>query len=148
MADIMHRNANTRNTGTGSAARWFARIIGVVLVLVGIWGFFTRDPLGINFELTNLHNWVHILTGAVALYYGFAPVSETHVANFAKIFGAVYLLLGIIGFFVDSLFGGALILTMADNVLHLLIGVAGLAAGFMTAPRGDESRTRARRPVV
>jgi len=135
-----------RNTGYASAARWFARIIGITLVLVGIWGFFTRDPLGINFELTTLHNWVHILTGAIALYFGFAPVAEVTVANFAKVFGAIYLLLGVVGFFVHTLLNGALVLTLADDILHVLIGIAGLATGFMTAPRGDEYA--ARRPTV
>ncbi|HWG92183.1 MAG TPA: DUF4383 domain-containing protein [Candidatus Thermoplasmatota archaeon] len=141
MADIVNRDYNRT-----SAARWYARIAGIVLLLVGIVGFFTRDPLGINFELTTLHNWIHILTGAVALYFGFARIPEVTVANFAKVFGAIYLVIGIIGFFVNDILNGALVLTTVDDWFHVILGVAGLATGFMTAPEADRSRLR--RPTV
>ncbi|MFN2464664.1 MAG: DUF4383 domain-containing protein [Candidatus Dormibacteria bacterium] len=52
----------------------------------------------------------------------------------AGVFGAVYLLVGIVGFFVTGLSGqGTLIifpLSPLHNVVHLAIGAAGLAAYF------------------
>lgn len=58
------------------AARTVARVIGIVFVVVTIWGFVARDSLGDVFgfrgPLPWSYNIVHLATAAVALFAGFA----------------------------------------------------------------------------
>ncbi len=58
------------------AARTVARVIGIVFVIVTIWGFVARDSLGDLFgfdgPLPWSYNIVHLVTAAVALFAGFA----------------------------------------------------------------------------
>lgn len=144
MADTL-RNRDVDNVDW---ARWYARVVGIVLVLVGLFGFATSDPLGIDFDLTPTHTWVHLVSGVVALYFGFASnlVWRT-VAGFSMAFGAVYLALGLLGFAVTDIGDGLIFLTMPDNWLHIGIGVVGLLAGGASwAATGRD--VRARRPAV
>jgi hypothetical protein len=108
----------------GKNQTW-AKTIGVILPLVGVWGFFTTSILGI-FSVNALHNIVHLVTGAIFAWAGFgagAPVKDVN-----KWLGVVYLLVGVVGFFgvLDALLG----LNAADNWLHLVIGAISAYVGF------------------
>jgi len=46
---------------------------------------------------------------------------------FARVFGVIFLLAGLLGFFVDSLWG-LVHFDFAHNVIHLVFGIAGLYA--------------------
>src|SRR5262245_35577689 len=76
-------------------AKTLCKIFGVVFVLVGIAGFVKDDLLGAH--LTPVHNIVHLLTGAIALYFGFAG-ADSAARAFCQIFGVIYLILGVVGF--------------------------------------------------
>src|SRR3954467_3706465 len=76
-------------------AKTFATVIGVLFVLVGIIGFFNHDFMGMH--LSNTHNWIHLISGFVALYFGSATDLRS-AKNFDYTFGIVYLLLGVFGF--------------------------------------------------
>jgi hypothetical protein len=114
-----------------------------VLLVVGLWGLAEPNLLGMH--LTPVHNIIHVLTAAIALYMGFAA-SVSAARTFSIAFGAVYLLLGVLGFVapgvVTSVIGhpavGSGELT-PDNLVHLLLGGAFLAVGLMqsraVAPR-------------
>jgi hypothetical protein len=58
------------------AARWVARVIGGVFVILTVWGFVARDSLGsfLGFSgpLPWSYNIVHLLTAIAALIAGFA----------------------------------------------------------------------------
>ena len=51
-------------------AKTVCKILGVVFVLVGLCGFAAPGLLGAH--LTPVHNVVHIVSGLIALYFGFA----------------------------------------------------------------------------
>jgi hypothetical protein len=110
----------------------------VAFVLAGLAGFAMPHLLG--FHLTTIHNVVHLATGAVALYLGFAG-SAGAVRTFCIVFGAVYLALGVLGFVapevVATIIGHPLVdkgeLT-PDNVFHVVAGAVFLLAG-LTGPR-------------
>jgi len=58
-------------------AKTIATILGVVFILVGIVGFLVgpATPMMPNFlgtHLTTTHNLVHLISGAIDLYFGFA----------------------------------------------------------------------------
>ncbi|HLA11695.1 MAG TPA: DUF4383 domain-containing protein [Pyrinomonadaceae bacterium] len=115
-------------------AKTVCKILGVVFLLVGIAGFAKADLLGAH--LNPAHNIVHILTGAAALYLGFAG-SLSAARAFALIFGVVYLALGILGLTMGT--GamrmwtvGPLELGNVDHGIHILLGAVFLAGGLFT----------------
>lgn len=121
-------------------AKTLCKVLGVVLLLVGIAGFFNDHLLGAH--LTLLHNCVHLLTAAIALYIGFAGTANA-ARTFCLAFGAIYLLLGIVGFInpglVASLIGHGSLAAgdtmMADNAIHVVLGAVFLIAGLLRAPQ-------------
>jgi hypothetical protein len=115
-------------------AKTVCKLLGVVFVLVGIAGFVAPTLLGAH--LTMAHNLVHIVSGALALYFGFAG-SYKGAKGFCIIFGLVYLLLGVVGWFMgtgpDHMFnvGTLLMLGKVDHIIHILLGVVFLAGGLL-----------------
>ncbi len=117
-------------------AKTLCKILGVVLLVVGLVGFAMPNLLGMH--LTAIHNIVHLLTAAIALYLGFAGSPEG-ARTFCAVFGVIYLLLGILGFVapgvVASIIGHPGPVTGSDltpdNAVHLLLGIVFLAVGLM-----------------
>ena len=112
------------------------KLLGVVFVLVGIVGFFNEHLLGAH--LDRYHNLVHIVSGIIALYFGFAG-SLSGAKRFCLLFGFVYLALGVLGWFVgtgpEHMLGvGPLRLGRVDHGIHVLLGVIFLAGGLFTKP--------------
>jgi cytochrome c6 len=127
-----------------NAARLYAGIVGAVLVVAGIAGFFhnaafnadpgDRDAVFGLLDVNGWHNLVHILTGALGLL---AFSAGAYVSRFYAFgLGVVYAVIAIWGF---ALGGGESILgfipiNTADNLLHLAIAVLGLVASQMWVP--------------
>jgi len=117
-------------------AKTVCKILGVVFLLVGVCGFFAPHLAGAH--LTPTHNLVHLISGAAALYLGFAG-SLSASKTFCMAFGLVYLALGFLGLFA---FGDAandrmwhvlgLELGSRDHFIHILLGVIFLAGGIFT----------------
>jgi preprotein translocase subunit Sss1 len=78
-------------------ARTFMKVLGAVLVLVGIVGFFI--PFTGLLDLTFTHNLIHLVTGIAALA---VSGSSKNSVLLAKVFGVVYLLVGVLGLFVTD----------------------------------------------
>jgi len=111
-------------------AKTVAKIMGLVLLLVGVLGFtHVLDSLGAH--LSPAHNLVHILSGVIALYFGFAG-SLGGAKSFCIIFGLIYLLLGILGLAMGELHIGPLMLGKVDHGIHLIVGAIFLAGGLFT----------------
>ena len=124
-------------------AKTVCKILGVVFILVGLVGFVSPGFLGTHLSLT--HNLVHLISGAIALYFGFAATLSA-ARLFCIVFGVVYGLLGICGFLLgtgedrmfEALASLGLHLGTMDHVVHILLGVVFLIGGFMTrADLGD-----------
>lgn len=122
-------------------AKTISTVLGVVLILVGLVGFVSPDFLGTHLNLS--HNLVHLITGAIALYFGLKgslPAART----FCLVFGAIYLLLGVVGFIAGTTEPGAsmansnlweigpLMLGRMDHIVHVLLGILFLIGGLMT----------------
>ena len=125
-------------------AQVYALVLGAVLVLVGILGFFVEPSFGIGddaqrgiliaFDINGWHNVVHLLSGIV----GLALASTAAKARLFCIgYGAVYVLVTILGFVVGD--GGLLLdiipINTADNLLHLAIAVTGIGVGLSSPAR-------------
>lgn len=129
-------------------------IFGAVYILVGLLGFTATPTIGFVategglligvFEVNPLHNVIHTIIGAALLIAGLAGVMAAKVTNATV--GGIYLLLGIIGFFIVGTELNILALNMNDAFLHLATAIVLLVvalaadkttrAGKPTAPRG------------
>ena len=139
-------------------AKTICKILGVVFILVGILGFLAPGMMGMHLSL--MHNLVHLVSGALALYFGFAG-TLSGARLFCIIFGVVYGLLGVAGFLLGhgaahgvagvpathhgaadssllAVLPGSLELASMDHIVHILLGIIFLAGGFMT--RADLDR--------
>jgi hypothetical protein len=120
----------------------YAVVVGATLVVAGIIGFFynatftsdesVRDAVFGLLDVNGWHNVVHILTGVLGLIAFRAGVRSAW--TYALALGVVYLVVAAWGFVVGD---GDSILSIVpvnteDNILHLLIGVAGVGAALAT----------------
>jgi hypothetical protein len=121
-----------------SPARLYATLVGGVLVLAGIIGFFysasfgspgnVDDVFGI-LAVNGWHNVVHVLTGAIGLL-----VAGYAAREYALGLGIVYLVVAIWGFAIGSgeSILGFIPVNTKDNVLHLVLGGLGIGAAMAT----------------
>jgi hypothetical protein len=123
-------------------AMLYAGVVGAVLVLAGIVGFFynaefttdesVRDSMFGIFDVNGWSNVVHILTGVLALLaYGAGAYAAR---TCAMGLGILYLALAVWGFVVGS--GDSILSIMPVNtevnILHLVLGAAGVWAAYAT----------------
>ncbi len=123
-------------------ARVYAQIVGVVLLLLGVLGLVLGEQalLGIvNIDI--VEDIVHLLTGGILAYVGFGQRDEGIARNVVGALGAVYLLVGVLGFIIPMLFGllphGY---SVVDNLIHLALGALSLVVAF--ASRGSATTAR------
>lgn len=135
-------------------AKTVATLIGVAFILAGLVGFVAPGLLG--FHLSLAHTIIHLVSGALSLYLGLKG-TLAQARLFCIVFGAVYGLLGIVGFLAGSpgspsgghpgpaddrllrVIPGVLELGTADHILHILLGVIFLIGGLMTKARLDRA---------
>ena len=106
---------------------------GITFLLVGILGFVPGITQGGHllgiFHVNPAHNFVHILTGAVAIASG---LSSAHASQlFFRIFGVIYGLVAVLGFVQgDGMLLGMIANNTADAWLHTGIAAVSLFLGF------------------
>ena len=136
-----------------SPARLYCLLVGAVLVIAGIVGFFyessfatgdsirSDDAFGV-LGVNGWHNLVHLAIGALLLA---AAGSAARPA--ALLVGVLYIVLCILGFIATGDGGIGFIaendtliklvpVNNEDNVLHLVLGVTGVLAALATRPVG------------
>ena len=121
-----------------SPARLYATLVGAVLVIAGIIGFFYSASFGSPGETDDIfgilsvnawHNIFHIVTGAIGLL-----VAGYAARQYALWLGVIYIVLTIWGFIIGSgeSILGFIPINTEDNVLHLILGVLGIGAAIAT----------------
>lgn len=114
-------------------AKTYAWVVGGVLLLVGVVGFLTTSLMGLVFHPA--HNVIHLASGLLGLWAGYKGDAPSR--TFARVFGIVYLLVALLGFAgVHDLGPIMLGLNPAYNLIHLVVGAGGVAAGFMGTGSG------------
>jgi len=111
--------------------RLYARMTGIVLLLIGLMGFMMDDFMGlIQFDI--VHNTIHLLMAVVALYIGFGTEDTWLSHLFAEVMGFVLVVLGLMGFINPTFFGllGPFHLEPVENLLHLVLGLWGIGVTF------------------
>jgi hypothetical protein len=136
------RASTDRRARERSPAQWFCIVVGATLVLVGLLGFLAEAKFDtsvggdggaldgenlIIFEVNGWHNLVHIASGLFLL-----ALSGRHATARAAAlaFGAIYGVVTIIGLVDGKDVLGLFPVNPADNVLHILLTAAALAAGL------------------
>jgi Domain of unknown function (DUF4383) len=118
-------------------AKTVCKLLGIVFIIVGVAGFVAPKLLGAH--LNPAHNAVHLVSGAIALYFGFAG-SARAARGFCIVFGLVYLLLGACGWFLGAgpdhmlnipTTSPVLMFGTVDHIIHILLGVIFLAGGVL-----------------
>jgi preprotein translocase subunit Sss1 len=107
----------------------FAKILGVVLIVIGALGFvpgLARDGLlfGI-FRIDPFHNLIHLVTGIMVAAAGFADNWDAS-RRVLLIVAAFYGIITIVGFLSSTGMVFGMPMNMADDVLHLAITVVAL----------------------
>jgi hypothetical protein len=121
-----------------SPARLYATLVGGTLVVAGIIGFFYNSSFGGPGHVDDVfgilavngwHNVFHIVTGALGLLAaGYAA------RQYSLGLGALYLVVTVWGFAIgsgDSILG-VIPVNTEDDILHLVLGLLGIAAGLST----------------
>ncbi len=109
-------------------AKTYAQVVGVVLVLLGIIGFFVNTLLGAPTAF--VHNLVHLVSGAWGAYAGFSG-GLGGPKSYAQIFGVFYTIVAVLGFIAGGVLASLGVPVNAlYNLVHLVIGVLGLYVGF------------------
>jgi hypothetical protein len=134
-----------------SPARLYCLLVGGVLVIAGIIGFFyeasfatgdsiRRDDVFGVLSVNGWHNVVHIAIGALLL------ICAGSAARGAALFvGVLYIVLCILGFIATGNDGITFVaendtliklvpVNNEDNVLHLILGITGVIAYFASRP--------------
>jgi hypothetical protein len=113
-------------------------IIGIIFLAVGLLGFTSNSIIGDShdamFHADTTHNMVHIVSGVLFLLVAFA--SPANAGMFLKLFGIVYLGLGIWG---AATIGSEEMITLLgflhvnskDNYLHIALGAVIFLAGML-----------------
>ena len=117
-------------------ARSWLYLSGVILIVVGILGFFSNPLVGPDgFVATdNPHNIVHILTGLLAL--GLAYGMRADVGTATLLFGALYLVVFVVTVISPRLFGVFTVpVNTIDHVIHIGLAVVSLGLGYMARGR-------------
>ena len=135
-----------------SPARLYATVVGAVLTIVGIIGFFYSSSFGSPGDVDEVfgilaangwHNVIHLVSGLLGL-----AAAGYAARTYALAFGLFYVVVAIWGFIVGD--GGTILgflpVNTEDNVLHTLIAVVSLIVGIATpavpAPSAVESDRR------
>ena len=105
----------------------YALILGVVLGIIGIWGFFTTSILGL-FGVNAFQSVLHLIAAAFGIYVG----TKGKGPGFNQSIGWIGVVLGILGFIsgANTLLFNLLNINAPISVLHLVLGVISLGVYY------------------
>jgi hypothetical protein len=135
-----------------SPARLYCLLVGAVLVIAGIIGFFyeasfdTGDSIKSDdvfniLAVNGWHNLVHLAIGAILLIGAGGAARAT-----AMFVGVLYVVLTVLGFIatggdgIDFIAENNVLIDLVpvndeDNILHLILGITGILAALASRPR-------------
>jgi hypothetical protein len=135
---------------TSSPARLYCTLVGAALVIVGVIGFFYSSGFGTGdakvgretdevfglLAVNGWHNLVRIALGIVALI-----AAGSAARSYALGAGLLFLVLALWGWLdSDGIILGLIPLDSEDNVLNLVLGLTGVAAGAATRKATSKPR--------
>jgi len=124
--------------GGDPLVRLYAKVVGVTVIIIGIAGLLLGEKslLGVlNIDLAE--DGIHLLTGGLLAYAGFAARDIRQVRAIVGGIGIAYLAVGLIALGEPTFFGlvPSGYRTVLDNLIHLALGVLGIYVGFVLRGR-------------
>lgn len=113
-------------------AKWYLRVIGIFFVLVSV--PLIADYAQFGFRPETMHKVFHVLLGLIVLRYGWNDARWWR--PFAVANGGLFTFVGLFGWLFPD-FGGLDAFNRLDTVLHSVVGLSGLAAGWPVKRRPD-----------
>lgn len=115
------------------SAKKIGLVLGIIFVLVGVLGMVGTGIVGPEgtFMTNTAHDLVHLISGLILIFVAMKSAGATGTT--LKVLGIIYLIVAILGFVMtgaDGMLLGFLMSNGADNVLHLILGIVLLGAGF------------------
>lgn len=103
-------------------AKTVSWVLGVVLVIAGVWGFFGGDT-SVGFLASSvLSSIIHVVIGVIVL----AMAGKPSAGMTLRVVGIIYVILGLLGFFDWSFIP----VSSATNWFYLIVGVVVAVLGF------------------
>ncbi|MEK6825735.1 MAG: DUF4383 domain-containing protein [Nanoarchaeota archaeon] len=108
----------------------FALILGIILLIIGVWGLFQSNILG--FGVNPAQSILHIIAAIFGIYVGMKGEGP----GFNKSIGWIGIVLGVLGFIpsvgheAEGLLMQWFNINMQTSVLHLVIGVIALVIAY------------------
>jgi len=137
-----------------TANRILALALGIIFTALSILGFFTpqENSTGVQaifgiFDVDLPHTIFYLLTGLLGIAAAFTGQSRL----FNRVFGIIYILLGLLGLIPalyfpagaygtdNGLFLGVTHINAGDHILHLITGIVAVVVGFFLK---DSTTTR------
>ncbi len=151
MATVMDRHHSHHVTTPRTALQKVCIGMGILFVLGGLGGIIMPGMLGLHLSVA--HNLIHLVSGGLALWVGYADDSRK-AYNYAVGFGVVYGLLALAGFIFGEpgypgvghmeadenllrVIPNVLEFGTADHTLHILITAVLLASAYAYKKRRD-----------
>ncbi|HSE29190.1 MAG TPA: DUF4383 domain-containing protein [Candidatus Saccharimonadales bacterium] len=110
-------------------------IIGLIFVAKGALGFNSDYITVVNgvallfetFAVNDIINWIHLLTGFAALL---AAASDKTAKLFCQVFGVIYMIMAIIGFFQGTSILGLFQTNIQTSLANFILGAMMVTLGF------------------
>ncbi|MBI2449174.1 DUF4383 domain-containing protein [Candidatus Pacearchaeota archaeon] len=102
-------------------------VVGIVLVILGLWGFF-QNPILNWFGVNTAQNIVHIIAGALGIWLGTKDAGK----SFNLWLGWVALVVGVLGLIpgVRDLLAQLLGINAGISWLHIILGIVALIVAY------------------
>jgi hypothetical protein len=153
MARIMNSHQAHSYRSTRSVVQNTCVGLGIFFILTGLIGLIMPGFMGMHLSMS--HSLIHIVSGALALWAGFADESR-RAYTFSVVFGSLYGLLGIAGFIIGvpgypgvghmaadqylwRVIPNILELGTIDHTVHLILSAAFLLAAYNWKKRFEDS---------
>jgi len=122
-------------------AKVYCRITGVILLALVPIGLLQVGIPGVLSVNEPAEIALHLILGVLSCLAGFTGGAYGQLARlYARIFGIVYLVLGVIGFVIPDVIPGVVHLDTGCNLFHLVLGLWGVWVGYF-AENPPETRT-------
>ena len=116
-------------------ARRYAQLFGPTIIVIGVVGLILGEQSLLNvLNIDIAEDIIHLVTGGVLTFVGFARTESGVVRAVVGALGVVYLLVGLVSFAEPNplgLFPSEY--SVLDNLIHLVLGVLGIAAAASSA---------------
>ncbi|MBM3233073.1 DUF4383 domain-containing protein [Candidatus Pacearchaeota archaeon] len=109
----------------------FALVLGIVLLIIGLWGFFLPAQKGAILDLFGVNLFqsiLHVIAGLFGIWVGIKGEGKGYNLSI----GWIGIVLGVLGFIpgVDKMLMDLLNINQSITVLHLVIGIVSLLVAY------------------